>query len=531
MRLKVAKVLAFILFVTAAIFLAVVTFVAVTSTTLYFEADGEVPTVVRLFSDEAFLPLAGIAAGAVAVLLLVALGRISRRIPGKPVFCVLIALTTLLGLWWVLIQDVDTSRFGDSYRLLRFANEAAAGDWNSFTGSANIAKVSELPDDAHLYFMEYPFQAGIFWYFYAFYCLFGDAAVKALLVANVLADEVTVVAILEMTKLFNHDDEGSPVTAAVLLALCVPLHFSAAFPYGNNIGLCLGCIFLLLQCKAISVEGMRLKLTYISVSTIPFALTLIIKSTFILFGIAAVICWAILAIRLKKPVLLLSALVVLVVSNSISAIPVRALENKVGYAFGDGMPKTSWLMLGSNRSDSTDAAGWWDTQAVEVFLSAEGDEDVQGTLALDEIKINLNALFNDPSEAAAFYFEKLSTEWADPTFEFFVYAGMNAKDFDNFFNPYEALGMSCPAKALVAALDGLQICVYVLAFTSLAFHVKSERFFGPQLLLVGAFFTGFGCYLLWEAKGIYLLPFYLLLTPMAAQGARLLSSLLWKEAE
>lgn len=522
---------AFLLFVVAGLFLAVVTLVAVFSTTIYFESDGEVPTVVSLYSEEFLLPLVGIAAGVVAILLMVVLGRCLCHVPKKAVLCVLIVLTTLLGLWWVLIQDVDTSRFGDSYRLLQFAKEAAAGNWESFTGSAVITKVSELPDDAHLYFMEYPFQAGIFWYFYAFYCLFGDAAVKALLVANVLADEVTVLAILGMTKLFDRDGDGSLMVAAILLALCVPLHFSAAFPYGNNVGFCFGSLFLLLQCRAICAEGTGPKLGSIAASAVPFVLTLMIKSTFILFGIAAVICWFIYAIRFKKPLLVLSALVVLVVSNALSAAPVRALENKAGYSFGDGMPKTSWLMLGSNRSESTDAAGWWDTQAVEVFLSAEGDKDVQGSLALDEIKANVTAFSSNPAEALTFYFEKLSTEWADPTFEFFVYAGMNAKDFDTFFDPYEALGMDRPAKALVAALDGLQICVYVLAFVYLVSCAKAGRFFGPQLLLVGTFFTGFGCYLLWEAKGIYLLPFYLLLIPMAAQGVCLLTGLFWKEKE
>lgn len=522
---------AFLLFVVAGLFLAVVTLVAVFSTTIYFESDGEVPTVVSLFSDGLLLPLVGIAAGVVAILLMVALGRCSRHVPKKVMLCVLIVLTTLLGLWWVLIQDVDTSRFGDSYRLLQFAKEAAAGNWESFTGSAVITKVSELPDDAHLYFMEYPFQAGIFWYFYGFYCLFGDAAVKALLVANVVADEVTILAILGMTKLLDRDGEGSTVAAAVLLALCVPLHFSAAFPYGNNVGFCFGSLFLLLQCRAMCADSTRSKLLNIAASAIPFVLTLMIKSTFILFGIAAVIGWLIYAIKCKKFSLVFCALVVLVLSNALSAAPVRALENKAGYSFGDGMPKTSWLMLGSNRSDSTDAAGWWDTQAIEVFLSAGGDKDVQGSLALCAITDNVAELVADPGEALAFYFEKLSTEWADPTFEFFVYAGMNAKDFDTFFDPYAALGLERPAQVLTAGLDGLQICVYVLAFVYLVFLARSGRFFGPQLLLAGTFFTGFGCYLLWEAKGIYLLPFYLLLIPMAAQGAHLLSDLFWKEKE
>ena len=39
-----------------------------------------------------------------------------------------------------------------------------------------------------------------------------------------------------------------------------------------------------------------------------------------------------------------------------------------------------------------------------------------------------------------------------------------------------------------------------------------------QVLLCASFLGGFLCYVLWEAKGIYTLPFYLLLVPMAAYG-------------
>lgn len=39
-----------------------------------------------------------------------------------------------------------------------------------------------------------------------------------------------------------------------------------------------------------------------------------------------------------------------------------------------------------------------------------------------------------------------------------------------------------------------------------------------RTFLCAAFLGGFLCYLFWEAKGIYTLPFYLLLFPLAAYG-------------
>ena len=41
-----------------------------------------------------------------------------------------------------------------------------------------------------------------------------------------------------------------------------------------------------------------------------------------------------------------------------------------------------------------------------------------------------------------------------------------------------------------------------------------------EVLLCASFLGGFLCYLLWEAKSIYTLPFYLLLLPMSAYGVQ-----------
>lgn len=41
---------------------------------------------------------------------------------------------------------------------------------------------------------------------------------------------------------------------------------------------------------------------------------------------------------------------------------------------------------------------------------------------------------------------------------------------------------------------------------------------GPMLLLALTFFTGFGCYLLWEAKSVYVLPFAIVALPLSAFG-------------
>ncbi len=524
--------LAWALFVVVGLFLAIVCAVALITTVIYMDPTTESPRVLGLVSEMWLLPLFGLVGGLLVTAALRLVHKAAVGLPEWAMLAGLLVVSTAFGLWWVLIQDVDTSRFGDSFRLLLYAKNAANGDWGWFTQSASTSLVSQIPDDAHLYFLEYPFQAGVFCYFYVFYRFFGDLAVKALLVANVLADEVAIACVYGIARLFGKDkDCGCGHAALILLVLCVPLHLSAAFPYGNNVGLAFGALFLFLQCQAFARESLGARFVLILVSLVPLSLTLMIKSTFILFGIAAVIAWVISAIKDKKPGLAVASLAVLMVSSSLSSIPVNLLESKVGYSFGDGMPKTSWLVLGSSRSELTGAAGWWDAQAVEIFINSEGDSSIQFGLSLAGLRSNYSELLSDPMGAADFYVEKLATEWADPTFEFFFYAGMNAKDFDQFFDPYAALGTQPPAAVVVGFLDAVQTAVYLLALAGLLTFIKERDLFGPQLLLVATFFSGFGCYLLWEAKGIYLLPFYVLLLPLASKGLTAMGSILWRELE
>lgn len=73
-----------------------------------------------------------------------------------------------------------------------------------------------------------------------------------------------------------------------------------------------------------------------------------------------------------------------------------------------------------------------------------------------------------------------------------------------------------------------QTVVYLLALVGLIGLIHSmmrEKAIGDhasqiyaRVLVCASFIGGFLCYLFWEAKGIYTLPFFILLLPVAAYG-------------
>lgn len=66
-------------------------------------------------------------------------------------------------------------------------------------------------------------------------------------------------------------------------------------------------------------------------------------------------------------------------------------------------------------------------------------------------------------------------------------------------------------------MDGYQLIVYVAALACLL-ACRRGRYDEMVVLMTSVFFTGFGCYLLWEAKSIYMVPFFAALIPMSAVG-------------
>ena len=75
-----------------------------------------------------------------------------------------------------------------------------------------------------------------------------------------------------------------------------------------------------------------------------------------------------------------------------------------------------------------------------------------------------------------------------------------------------------------------QTVTYLLAFIGLIGLLRlliKEKFIGDdaaqvftRVLLCASFIGSFLCYLFWEAKSIYTLPFFLLLIPIAAYGVQ-----------
>ncbi len=526
--------------------------------------------------------LAGVA-GAVAVLGLCILAwRFGRVFEGPKATRALIGGTLLFQLILIVCLRTKDTYWGDSWMLRDFVRQAVEG---GSVEAAFTGPYKTLFYDARLYFSCYPFQASLFWLMYGLRLVFGNCSYMVFQLLSSLSTCLGVWSLLKLGSLVC-PRPGARRVLVVLLAACLPMYWLSTFIYGNALGCGLALCFLVFQARAMRASSARQTLLWCAASLPVLAAAWCFKATFMLFAIAAVLAWIVLAVSRRSAWGLVGCLAAVLVARSLSGLPFEALRvASGGYEFGDALTTLNHLELGLRMGKgefyvSVDgnaaeyAPGGWSNHANSVWEFSGQDSEVQNELALSYIAEDLVAFASDPAYAARFFSIKLATEWADPTYQALYYLSMCGMPSGARPNPADISQPFGAVSAVVTfVLDGYQTVEFAAVF---GFLVWSARKWGraaavrdaegaepatsdveknapslqgdcpsvstPQderaaglaqtglecagayapneavLLLAATFFTGFGCYLLWEAKSVYLLPYAIVALPLAAAG-------------
>lgn len=449
----------------------------------------------------------------VAILLLAAFCGLSRRLrdlPWRAVAACSVAAVVAMAAAWVVMLQTDTFIYADSLRLDAYARALLAGDLDVF--SADLG-------DGISYLAIYPFQSGSVWLLAGLYALFGVGNQLPFQLLNVAAAGLAAASLIAVTHLL-FGSRGATNTASLLLAGFLPLPLSAAMVYGNAIGFGLIALVVALNVAAMKrASDARGRWALLGASCVVLACALTIKSTFVLVLIALVLSWFIVLLRERRVVLMLAVLVGVLAANVAAGIPVAVLEGVVGVDFGDGMPKASWIAMGMEWSVMLDRPGWWSPDFALNFAEVAGDADQQGAFALQHIGWSVSTFFRDPAFALRFFSMKLASEWLEPTYQSLYYSACGISDTAGALVRDLIVNGQVPNRALLLYLDAFQSLLYLSGFVGIACALRHRRELPCAVVLpVVAFLGGFACYLLWEAKSVYVLPFALMLLPYAAYG-------------
>lgn len=483
-----------------------------------------------------------LALGLVGAIVVLALCRLAwscgRMLDGPSATWALVVGTLLFQLLVILALQARDTYWGDSWMVSDFVDEALAGGVTSlFRGPYRT-----LFYDARLYFSCYPFQATFFWLLYGLRLVFGDLAFMAFQVLSALSTSLGVWALMSLVGSLT-SSAGARRVAWVLVALCLPMYWLSTFLYGNAMGCGLALAFLAMQARAMGGHG-RAAAGWCAGSLVPLALALCVKATFVLFAIGAVLAWLVVALCRGRAWGLVGCVAVVACAHALSGLPFSALRAASGgYEFGEPLTTLNHIELGLRMGAgefyvSVDggvyeyAPGGWSNHANAVWQASGENADVQNEVATHELAADVLGFASHPLSAARFFAVKLATEWADPTYQSLYYLSMCGNAAGARVNPADesaSLGIACAR--LTNLLDGYQTVTFAAALGLLVLacrrwgdgqdgpaplEVRASR--ATALLLAAVFFTGFGCYLLWEAKAVYVLPFAIAVIPLASAG-------------
>lgn len=486
-----------------------------------------------------------LALGVAGALVVVALCRLAwsrgRVLDGRAATRALVAGTFVFQLVVILALQARDTYWGDSWMVSDFVDKAMSGGVESlFRGPYHT-----LFYDARLYFSCYPFQATFFWLLYGLRLVFGEFSFMAFQVLSALSTSLGVWALLSLTESLA-PSVGARRVAWVLVALCLPMYWLSAFLYGNALGCGLALAFLAMQARAMGCDG-RAAAAWCAGSLVPLTAALCVKATFVLFAIGAVLAWLVLALMRRRAWGLVGCVAVVACAHALSGLPFAALRAASGgYEFGEPLTTLNHIELGLRMGAgefyvSVDggvyeyAPGGWSNHANAVWQASGENADVQNAIAVHELASDVLDFATRPAYAARFFAVKLATEWADPTYQSLYYLSMCGNASGARANPADEstlLGAACAR--LTNLLDGYQTVTFASAFGLVAVACRrwgrrgepaaegdvpaGEGSRATLLLLAAVFFTGFGCYLLWEAKAVYVLPFAIAIVPLASAG-------------
>ncbi len=430
-----------------------------------------------------------------------------EKIPSVIQVAVLVLFTLIFGSLYVYsAQCIPAS---DSMKVTDAAVMAANGDYQFMTDR---------------YFNNCNYQLGFVFFCEILLDIFGknpDSFIS-LQIFNVILVAFSYVGILLSVKTL-YPGKRIFTTAVLSLFFCIQPLFFSVFTYGVIPGLACTVWAFFFEIKLFEEtekKKSRLKCVLFAILSCFFiSVACMVKLNYLIALIAMLICAFIKMFSKKKLISLAYIAVTAVCALSINGLIVRSYESRSGITLDDSVPFIAYLDMGMHYPNegycNCNAAGWFDPSYIE-YNHANNEFNAAKTAEASKksIKDRLSFMSKHSIETNDFYFEKITSQWNEPTYACIWLSHIREK----YSNPKE------PAYTLAYTgqtdteqfMNIYQMIIYLGAFTGILLCFKKKDIFSVLFILTAL--GGFLFHLLFEAKSQYILPYFVILTGFSAVG-------------
>lgn len=199
----------------------------------------------------------------------------------------------------------------------------------------------------------------------------------------------------------------------------------------------------------------------------------------------------------------------------------KMYEVRSGFEHNAGLPVNSWIAMGLMEEEGL--CGWYNNLGKEVLYSLDMDYKATEDVMDDLIEKRLDVFKSDPAYARWFFKRKILSQWNEPLYQSVYFSGKDMER-DEPLNPPEPgsflEGLYCMPEVhdrIFDFADVMQFLVYLGMLFYYLFAVRKDT--GPLgYLLAVTIIGGFFFSILWEAKGRYIFPYYVMMYPLAVTG-------------
>lgn len=333
-------------------------------------------------------------------------------------------------------------------------------------------------------------------------------------VFNVLGNFLTIFSMFFICNEFSKKYNINKYLTIILTGTFVSLIYLVTFVYGDILGLGFAMLGVYCIIKYVSSKKWYFALG----SALCCGLAYMLRMNYLIF-ILAILIYLFLNlidkssyfdnegideqnIKIKE---IIKRIVVMLCFCIITFMPTSIIENyyckKLNLNSNKSFQLTGYLYMG--MSDSSLGPGWY---RYDYAKSSFTNYEQANQEFKDGLKERVGYFLHNPKEAVKFYTKKICSMWAENTYASTFYNKVYDED-EGLENKTETELIRLYQKALIFIIFGCTLVVLLQ---------KRKNLSNEILLLLTIFIGGFLFHILWEAKSRYIIPYIIVLIPIAS---------------
>ena len=351
------------------------------------------------------------------------------------------------------------------------------------------------------YMQEYNQQIPLAFIYSIFLKLIGTDDLYKLTIINVLAIIAMIFAISKIEEMISKKYTTNKVLFYTLFFTFLSIPMLVTFKYGDLSSLALSLFSIYYVMKFVETKKIRFEI----IASIFSMFAYMIRMNCLIFIIATVIYLLFnlfTKIKTKRTRENIINILVIVVYLGLSIIPSKIViayyVNKYDLNIENKYPVSSYLLMAMEESDR--ANGWYNESIAEPALK---NPEKARKIYPQAIKERLRYFSENIGYAFRFYTYKLASMWAENTYSAII---INLKTRNDELIKFE--------EPLVFFQKMLLILTCVLSIVVL---IQNRKNLSPEIIyLLLIFMGGFAFHIIWEAKSRYIIPYIVVLIPLAS---------------